>query len=164
MKLPWNDYKKNIEGFLRRIFDNCKLIEDYENENLTDKYIYNFATEDNFYIKYICKSLESYICNYQKEYYGLQRGQNKQYKHCKECGKLIEKTNNRVMYCKDCAVKINREKTKEYTLWSGMLYRCYCDKNCRNRYKTYEDCYVDPRWFNFQNFCEKIIRVFSRGI
>ena len=112
MDLSWNEYKKVIEGYLRNIFENCKLIEDYENENLTNKYIYNFATEDNFYIKYICKSIESYMLNYQKEYYGLQRGRNKQYKRCKECGALIEKTNNRVMYCKDCAKKINVKKQR----------------------------------------------------
>ena len=112
MKLSWSEYKKVIEEFLRKAFNNCKLIDDYENENLTDKYIYEFANEDNFYIKYICKSLESYMLNYQKEYYGLQRGRNKQYKRCKKCGALIEKTNNRVMYCKECAAAVNREKTR----------------------------------------------------
>ncbi len=112
MKLSWNEYKKIIEEFLRRAFNNCKLIEDYENEKLTDKYIFNFVTEDNFYISYICKSIESYMLNYQKEYYGLNRGRNKEYKRCKKCGVLIEKTNNRVMYCKECAKIIDREKAK----------------------------------------------------
>jgi hypothetical protein len=112
MKLSWNEYKKVIEEFLRRAFNNCTLIEDYENESLTDKYIFNFATEDNFYISYICKSVESYMLNYQKEYYGLNRGRNKEYKRCKKCGVLIEKTNNRVMYCKECAKIIDREKAK----------------------------------------------------
>ena len=93
MKLSWSEYKKVVEGFLRRAFDNCKLIEDYENECLTDKYIYNFTTEDNFYIRYICKSLDGEMLKWQKEYYGLRRGRNKQYKRCKECGALIENKN-----------------------------------------------------------------------
>ena len=108
MKLSWEEYKKIIEEFLKRAFNNCKLIEDYENEGLTDKYIFNFATEDNFYVGYICRSLESYMLNYQKEYYGLSRGRNKEYKRCKECGALIEKTNNKKMYCKECAKIIEK--------------------------------------------------------
>lgn len=112
MDLTWDEYKEIIEVFLQRIFDNCELIEDYEVKNLTNNLIYDFYNEDNSYIKYICDSLEFYILNYQKEYYDLKRGRNKQYKRCEKCGKLIEKTNNRVMYCKECATKINREKTK----------------------------------------------------
>ena len=111
MKLSWEEYKKIIEGFLKKIIDNCKLIEDYEIDNLTNKYIYELASEDNFYISYFCKYLENEIKQYQKEYYGLKSysttKQHKKYKRCKECGKLIEKTNNRVMYCKECAKKIN---------------------------------------------------------
>ncbi len=114
MKLSWNDYKKVIEEFLQRAFDNCKLIEDYENENITNKYIYNFITEDNFYISYICKSLEGEMLKWQKEYYGLQRGRNKQYKRCKECGALIEKTNNRIQYCSGCKRKMELERYKKY--------------------------------------------------
>lgn len=112
MDLSWEEYKKVIENFLQKIFNNCKPIEDYEVKNLTNNFIYDFYNEDKSYIKYVCDSLEFYMLNYQKEYYGLNRGRNKHYKRCKECGVLIEKTNNRVMYCKDCAIKINREKTK----------------------------------------------------
>ena len=113
MKLPWNEYKRVIEGFLKNIFDNCKLIEDYESENLTNKYIYNFTTEDNFYIKYICRSLETYMLNYQKEYYGLKRGRNKEYIRCKDCGNLIEKTGNKKSYCSECALKRKKESNKK---------------------------------------------------
>lgn len=114
MKLSWNEYKGVVETFLQRAFDNCKLIEDYESECLTNKYIYNFATEDNFYISYICKSLECEMLKWQKEYYGLQRGRNKQYKRCKECGALIEKTSNRVLYCKECKQKKQLEWSNNY--------------------------------------------------
>ena len=112
MELSWSDYKKVIEGFFQRCFDNCKLIEDYEKDS---KYcgIYDFMNEDNFYIKYFCKSLESYMKNYNKEYYGLKRGRDKKYKRCKICGKMIEKTNNRIKYCNNCSYEINKKKTRE---------------------------------------------------
>lgn len=50
----------------------------------------------------------------------------------------------------------NGENTKEYTLWSGMLYRCYCNSKYRYNFKTYEKCTVDSSWHNFQTFCEDI--------
>lgn len=112
IELSWSEYKKVIEGFFQRCFDNCKLIEEYEKDS---KYcgIYDFMNEDNFYIKYFCKSLESYMKNYNKEYYGLKRGRDKKYKRCKICGKMIEKTNNRIKYCNNCSYEINKKKTRE---------------------------------------------------
>lgn len=114
MILSWNEYKNIIESFLQKIFDNCKLIEDYENEDLTNKHIYDFMTEDNFYISYICKSLESYMLNYQKEYYGLKRGRNKKYKRCKECGALIEITGKNTQYCSECRKKKRRQTRRNW--------------------------------------------------
>lgn len=117
MELSWEEYKKVIEGFLQKIFNNCRLIDDYEIENLTNKYIHELAVEDNFYIKYICKYLENEMKQYQKKYYKLKSysttKQHKQYKRCRECGKLIERTNNRIMYCKECGKRINVIKQKD---------------------------------------------------
>ena len=122
MKLSWEDYKKVIEEKLKKIFDNCEPIEDYEVDNLTNKYIYELASEDNFYISYFCKYLENEIKQYQKEYYGLKSysttKQHKKYKRCRECGKLIEKTGNKKTYCEECADKkkkaSNRASDKKY--------------------------------------------------
>ena len=118
MQKSWEEYKEIIEGFLRKIFDNCKPIEDYEIENLTNKYIYELANEDNSYVSCFCSSLESYMLNYQKEYYHLKRGRNKQYKRCEDCGDLIEITGNKKNYCKDCVdkrkKKSNRISDKKY--------------------------------------------------
>lgn len=100
----WEEYKMVIEKYLLKIFNNCQSIEDYEIENLTNKYIYELANEDNSYIKCFCDSLEGYMLNYQKEEcYKLKRGRNKKYMRCKECGKLIEKSGNKKMYCDKCA-------------------------------------------------------------
>ena len=114
MELSWNDYKKVIEGFLQRCFDNCKLIEDYEKDS---KYcgIYDFMNEDNFYIKYFCKSLETYMQNYQKHYYGLyvkgSKDKNYKIKRCKSCGSLIKNDAKNRQYCLDCGV-LRRLETK----------------------------------------------------
>lgn len=113
MELSWSEYKKVIEGFFQRCFDNCKLIEDYEKHS---KYcgIYDFMNEDNFYIKYFCKSLESYMKNYNKEYYGLKRGRDKKYKRCKKCGKMIEVKGNKKKYCDKCAYIVKLKQNNEY--------------------------------------------------
>ena len=117
MELSWSEYKKVIEGFFQRCFDNCKLIEDYEKDS---KYcgIYDFMNEDNFYIKYFCKSLESYMQNYQKQYYGLyiKGSKDKKYKikRCQSCGKMIEKIHNRKIYCDDCRENMRLNRYKKY--------------------------------------------------
>lgn len=113
MELSWSEYKKVIEGFFQRCFDNCKLIEDYEKDS---KYcgIYDFMNEDNFYIKYFCKYIENEMKHWEKQYYGLKRGRNIKYKRCKKCGGLIENTGNKKMYCDDCAKEIRKEKRIKY--------------------------------------------------
>lgn len=118
MEKSWNEYKIVIEKFLKTAFNNCKLIEDYESENLTNKYIYEFANEDNFYIKYICDCLEGEMLNLQKEENKLKRGRNKKYKNCKECGIMIEKTGRNTQYCSNCK-KEKRKETKR-NWWNKM--------------------------------------------
>ena len=109
MTLSWNEYKKVIEGFLRRCFDNCKLIGEYEDKTQIVNN-YDFITEDNFYVKYINRYIDREIVQYQKKYYGVR--QHKKYSRCKRCGGIIEKTNNRVIYCKECGKKMNQINTK----------------------------------------------------
>ena len=99
MTLSWNEYKKVIEGFLRRCFDNCKLIEEYEDKTQIVNN-YDFITEDNFYVKYINRYIDREIVQYQKKYYGVR--QHKKYSRCKRCGGIIEKTGNRILYCGNC--------------------------------------------------------------
>ena len=120
IELSWEEYKKIIEGFLMKIFNNCKPIEDYEIDNLTDKFIYELANEDNSYIKCFCNSLEGYLLNYQKEEYGLTVPntvkQYRRYDRCKECGRLIEIKNKKdysTKYCKDCKSIVTTRQTNE---------------------------------------------------
>lgn len=121
MHLSWNEYKKVIEGFWVKIFNRCKLLEDYELESLTDKkinltnkYLYNFYNEDKSYIKYICDSLEGEMLKWQKKYYGVR--DHKRYKRCKECGKLIEKTGKNTQYCSEC--KDTKRKETKRNWWN----------------------------------------------
>lgn len=109
MSLSWNEYKKVIEGFLRKCFDSCKLIEDYEDAAKIVSRL-DFLTEDNFYVGYICKSLEGYILKWQKTYYNIR--EHKKYCRCKQCGSMIEKTNNRILYCRKCYKEINQNDAK----------------------------------------------------
>lgn len=107
MLLSWNDFKKTVEDFLRTGFENCKLIEEYED---TSRFIsrLDFFTEDHLYVGYLCRTLENCFRNYQKTYYNVRRGHGNRYCRCIKCGALVEKTNNRVKYCKGCYQEINR--------------------------------------------------------
>lgn len=102
MELSWNEYQKVIEGFLHKILNHCKLIEDYEDKTACN-HIYDFINEDNFYIRYFCKYLENEMKQWQKKYYGVRV--RKKYKRCQLCGALIENTGSRKMYCSPCARK-----------------------------------------------------------
>lgn len=110
MSLSWNEYKKVIENFLKRCFDNCKLIGEYEDKTKIST-ILNFLTEDNFYVGYICKSLEGEILKWQKKYYGIR--DHKKYCRCKQCGSIIEKTGNKRLYCDECAYQITKHNWKK---------------------------------------------------
>ena len=115
MSFPWNEYKKVIEGFLKKCFDNCKLIGEYEDKTKINTML-DFLTEDHFYVGYICKSLEGEILKWQKKYYGIR--DHKKYSRCKQCGSIIEKTGNKRMYCDKCAeiskMESNKKANKKY--------------------------------------------------
>lgn len=112
MSLSWNEYKKFVEDFLMRCFDNCQLIVEYEDNTKINTRL-DFLTEDHFYVSYICRTLEGYFKNYQKEYYGVRRGHGNIYSRCKQCGSIIEKTGNKRMYCNKCAIEKERKRKRE---------------------------------------------------
>jgi len=112
MSLSWNEYKKFVEDFLMRCFDNCRLIGEYEDNTKINTRL-DFLTEDHFYVSYICRTLEGYFKNYQKEYYGVRRGRGNIYSRCKQCGSIIEKTGNKRMYCNKCAIEKERKRKRE---------------------------------------------------
>lgn len=111
MDLSWVEYRKVVEGFLSRCFENCKLINDYEDKTVVSRL--DFLTEDHFYVRYICRSLDGEIKKWQKKYYGLPQNSRKGYKRCKQCGSLINKTGNKRLYCKQCAEIRKRESNQK---------------------------------------------------
>ena len=90
IKINWNKYKELINGYLLRIFNNYIPLEDFEDKS-TFTINLNFWNEDNYVVKYFCKSLSGYIKNYQKEYFDVAR--NKEYKQC-QCGGILERVPN----------------------------------------------------------------------
>lgn len=113
MNLTWNDYKKVIELFLLRCFDNCKLLGDYEDETLIVSR-FDFLTEDHFYVRYINQCLDGEIRKWQKQYYHLPQSSRKGYKRCKMCGAVIEGGGNKKMFCDICRGKNDTERYKKY--------------------------------------------------
>lgn len=104
MNINWGEYQKIINGFIKKLFNNYIPLDDFEDKNTLSVNI-TYWSEDNYIIKYIGKSLTGYMKDYQKKYYGISKGRNRKYKRCEVCGKLIEQSNNRVKYCKDCAAE-----------------------------------------------------------
>lgn len=109
--LSWSEYKEVVNGFLRRCFDNCKLIGDYEDKTKMIS-MFDFFTEDHFYVSYFCKTLDGYIKDYEKKISCNKTSSRKGFKRCKMCGAIIESTGNKKMYCSECA-KINTFKNKK---------------------------------------------------
>ncbi len=99
----WKAYKTLINGFLRKCFDNHKPINTNEDKN-NIVWTTDFWIEDNYYIKYFCKSLTGYFKNFEKEYYGVSRGRNIEYAACEKCGGLVESSQN-TKICINCFLK-----------------------------------------------------------
>lgn len=113
MTLPWKDYKKIIEGFLYKCFENCRRIEEYEDKSCISTR-FNFMLEDHFYGGYINRCLDGEIRKWQKRACGLPQNSRKGYKRCKQCGALIENTGNKKMYCSSCLAQHRLQTYRKY--------------------------------------------------
>ena len=52
----------------------------------------------------------------------------------------------------------NNPDNRTYNLWYGMLRRCYdTEQHKRSRGKSYADCEVCDRWFDYTNFAQDIM-------
>ena len=110
------DYRDLCNGFFRKCFDNCKLLEDYDSY---EEELYETSSEDHFYTGYFCKSISGYLSNYMIESYGVKR-QRKTYTltYCSICGTPFyqkPKTKKRVM-CDECKKKADKIYKKNYYL------------------------------------------------
>jgi len=112
MNISWSEYKKLIEGFFVKIFNNYVPLEEYEDKS---KIVLNIDiwTEDNFIISYFSKSLNGYMKDYQKEYYNIKKCRNIKLERC-VCGKLFEQTNGKRKVCPDCAEVIHKNQKRDW--------------------------------------------------
>lgn len=106
MNIAWTEYKTLIVGYFRRMFENYIPLEDFEDKTKITLDIDTW-NEDNFAVAYLCKGLDGYMRNYQKEYFKVR--QHKKYTYCVICGVMIEKTNNKIKYCKNCAKLVDNK-------------------------------------------------------
>lgn len=111
MSLSWEDYKKLMEGFLHTAFHNCKLIESYEDKSVVSS-MFDFLTEDHFYVRYINHSLDGLMRNYQRKYYGVR--QHRPLKRCRSCRCIIENDSKNRQYCKSCKKEIRKRINRNY--------------------------------------------------
>jgi hypothetical protein len=110
IELKWNEYKKLINFYITKCFDNYISVDEYEEKNgwNDDNGFYN---EDNYVIGYFIRSIRGYLLNYYNQ--KKERKRWKTYIECCNCGKEIEKKSNRTKYCNDCAREMNIKKTIE---------------------------------------------------
>lgn len=108
IQLSWEEYQEFVNGCFDKIFKNYVPLEEKiydDNFEWEDNTVIDWD-EENFVVGYVNKSLNGYLKNYIKE-----RNKPKE-KFCEVCGCEIEvKSKNK--YCRECAKKINREKTKQ---------------------------------------------------
>jgi hypothetical protein len=111
INLTWPEYKKMINTYIERIFNNYIPPHEYENEHGWEmKVNVDGWNENNYIVKYFCKSLTGYLRHYIRD----SKPKEAKKKYCVECGTKIENTVNNKKYCGSCAKKIKNEQNKKY--------------------------------------------------
>jgi len=113
LDLSWSEYKKLINGFLRKTFDNYIPIEQYEKKHGWELNVsIDGWDDDHFTVRYFCKSLSGYLRDYKRNCLGFKK--NDKLKSCDVCGKLFKVVGRNHRMCKDCSIKKQKEKNREY--------------------------------------------------
>jgi predicted nucleic acid-binding Zn ribbon protein len=106
INLKWPEYKKLINSYIERIFNNYISPAEYESEHGWEMKTHNVGwNENNYIVKYFCKSLTGYLRHYIRD----SKPKEFKKKYCVVCGTEIENTGNRKKYCDDCWKKRQRE-------------------------------------------------------
>jgi hypothetical protein len=106
INMKWYDYKNLISAYIERIFNNYIPVHEYEEKHGWEmKVNVDGWSENNYLIKYFCKSLTGYMRNYIKSL-------NKEEKKCKNCGTKINPSSNRQKYCDVCRIEVVKKQTK----------------------------------------------------
>lgn len=116
--MKWSEYKSLINTYIERLFNNYIPPHDYEEEYGWEmKVSVDGWSEDNYIIKYFCKSLSGYMRNYVAS---LQPKERKK-KYCLTCGVEIESNSNRQKYCNECSFE--REKARKRRVWHSIKHK-----------------------------------------
>lgn len=111
LDLKWLDYKKLINMYIERLFNNYIPPHEYEKKNGWEMHVnVDGWSEDNYIVKYFCKSLTGYLRNYVRN----SKPKEVKKKKCIKCGTPIDNTNNKKKYCLTCAKFIKNEQNKKY--------------------------------------------------
>jgi len=106
----FDNYKKLINTYIERIFNNYMPIEEYEKSHEWEmKVSVDGWSEDNYVIKYFCKSLTGYMLHYIRD---VLKKPEKYSKECELCKILISPTNNKLKYCPMCAKEIWKKQNR----------------------------------------------------
>jgi hypothetical protein len=105
--LKWSEYKKLINIYIERIFNNYIPPHEYENEHGWEMKVHAAGwNENNYIVKYFCKSLTGYLRNYVKSL-------NRKEKTCVICGEHLIDVGNKRKYCDECYKKHRNEYQKK---------------------------------------------------
>ncbi|MGD7047068.1 hypothetical protein FZC83_02290 [Rossellomorea marisflavi] len=115
IELSWAEYKKLIRNYVERLFKNYKPPHEYEEEHGWQMSVYvDGWSENNYVVKYFCRSLTGYMRNYVKS---LQPKKQKK-KFCFYCGVEIFAKSNRKKYCGDCLIE--KERARKRKVWHSI--------------------------------------------
>jgi len=107
--VSFSNYKKLINTYIERIFNNYVSIEEYEKDH---EWKLNISvdgwSEDNYVIKYFCKSLTGYIKMYIRDVLN----KSNKFKECDICKILFKPTTSSNKYCQICAKDVLKKQWK----------------------------------------------------
>ena len=106
LNLTFKEYKMLINSYISRLFINYIPLHEYEEKHGWEMHVnVDGWSEDNYIVKYFCKSLTGYLRNYIKSL-------SIKDKKCITCDIAIESTSNRQKYCDKCKKEIVRMQTR----------------------------------------------------
>ena len=110
VNMKWKEFKKLTEGYIERIFNNYKTPYEYEQENGWELMInIDGWSEDNYVVKYFCRSLTGYFRTYIKKL-----NKTKELKKCLICNIVIKNTSNNKKYCTKCSKDVHKKQKKNW--------------------------------------------------
>lgn len=109
IKLDFNAYKELINDYIYRLFNNYKPPYKYEQEHGWElKASHDGWNEDNYVVKYFCKSLTGYMMNHVNKLKPKNR-----IKKCKLCDNQFSFKSSKKKYCDDCKRKLQLQYQRD---------------------------------------------------